>query len=354
MLVGNGIRLNSNPMRQMGTAFANTSERSNWQQRGATLNLYAGEATVIAGASIANKSAIPNGYLHPNSWQLPIKSGGMACYVGIVGSNAVNSANLAGALLGGAALTGSGNVTNADLRLYGILVAALVAGGDVNASVKGSFSIGAALTGLNALSAAVSASLNANASLSGSGSLSAGMVASLLAFASVNGSGNVSANMTGVIQATANLLGSGAISLADIHGAFLLSSGITGSGNMMSDLLAIGYASSGILGVGGVTANGKGPAMMSASISSSGDLLTSASVAQAVWEYFNRTLTGSGGLSSEQNQRLEELWQVLGLDATKPVTVMTNRRFVGDTNAPDVDQTIGGNGRTISTITRLP
>ena len=40
--------------------------------------LVGGQATVIAGASIANKSGIPDGALHPASWLMPPKAGGMS------------------------------------------------------------------------------------------------------------------------------------------------------------------------------------------------------------------------------------------------------------------------------------
>lgn len=61
---------------------------------------------------------------------------------------------------------------------------------------------------------------------------------------------------------------------------------------------------------------------------------------------------GGGGLTAEQAQRLLELWQVAGLDDAAPVTATPTRRYVGDSNAPAIDQTIAGNGRTLSTITR--
>ena len=63
MLVGSGVRYGGGPMRALGGASAGSLERWRWEQRGATLNTYAGEATVIGGASIANKNGVPSGYL---------------------------------------------------------------------------------------------------------------------------------------------------------------------------------------------------------------------------------------------------------------------------------------------------
>ena len=53
-----------------------------------------------------------------------------------------------------------------------------------------------------------------------------------------------------------------------------------------------------------------------------------------------------------QYKGLEELWQMAGLDPTAPVTATRTRRYAGDSVTPDIDQTITGNGRTTSTITR--
>lgn len=61
---------------------------------------------------------------------------------------------------------------------------------------------------------------------------------------------------------------------------------------------------------------------------------------------------GGGSLTVEQATRLEELWKMAGLDPAKPVTATKTRRYVGDSVTPDIDQTITGNGRTTSTITR--
>ncbi len=79
MLIGNGVRLSaSNPMRQFGAAAAGTAERAAWAQQGALRNFYAGEATVVSGASIASLSCYPSGVRHPASWSMPTKAGGLS------------------------------------------------------------------------------------------------------------------------------------------------------------------------------------------------------------------------------------------------------------------------------------
>ncbi|MEY5098394.1 MAG: hypothetical protein RJA36_1113 [Pseudomonadota bacterium] len=78
MLIGAGVRAGGGPMRQLGAPLAAAVERNTWAQAGALRNLWAGQGTVIAGASIANKSGIPDGALHPTSWLMPPKAGGMS------------------------------------------------------------------------------------------------------------------------------------------------------------------------------------------------------------------------------------------------------------------------------------
>jgi hypothetical protein len=105
MLIGNGVRLNSNPMRQMFAPLANVVHRAEWAQAGARCNFYAGEATVVSGASIANKSGYPEGLLHPSSWSMPIKAGGMSSRF-----NAEISLAGSGTAFGGVAAAGTATI----------------------------------------------------------------------------------------------------------------------------------------------------------------------------------------------------------------------------------------------------
>lgn len=61
---------------------------------------------------------------------------------------------------------------------------------------------------------------------------------------------------------------------------------------------------------------------------------------------------GGGGLTVDQAAQLIDLWRVLGLDASQPLTVTPSRRYAGDSGSPVIDQTIAGNAKTLSTVTR--
>jgi hypothetical protein len=56
---------------------------------------------------------------------------------------------------------------------------------------------------------------------------------------------------------------------------------------------------------------------------------------------------GSGGLTTEQAQKLDELYRIQGLKLGEPMTVTPTSRISGD-----IDLEISGDGVTVSTVTR--
>lgn len=169
-LISNGHRLACNPMRNLfgrGTTTTLTSvHRGSFTGKGALNNFYAGEATVISGASIANKNGFPTGALHPISWIMPIKAGGLAARRTIYCEG-----DLTGAIAGGknaeasivgvgdltatgqliislqAAITGSGDITGADLKAFLQLAAALSGSGGATAQLTAIGHLAAAVEG---------------------------------------------------------------------------------------------------------------------------------------------------------------------------------------------------------------
>lgn len=150
-----------------GTTTTLTSvHRGSFTGKGALNNFYAGEATVISGASIANKNGFPTGALHPISWIMPIKAGGLAARRTIYCEG-----DLTGAIAGGknaeasivgvgdltatgqliislqAAITGSGDITGADLKAFLQLAAALSGSGGATAQLTAIGHLAAAVEG---------------------------------------------------------------------------------------------------------------------------------------------------------------------------------------------------------------
>lgn len=58
-------------------------------------------------------------------------------------------------------------------------------------------------------------------------------------------------------------------------------------------------------------------------------------------------VASGSGLSPDQSTKLDELWQLQGLDSTNPMTVTKNSRTVAG-----ITQQIGGDGSNSSTVTR--
>jgi len=140
--------------------------RGSFTGKGALNNFYAGEATVISGASIANKNGFPTGAANPISWVLPIKAGGMAARRTILAEGDLTSAIAGGknaeATLEGtgdltavgqliislqAAIGGSGDITGADLLAFLNLAAALSGEGGVDAQLTAIGHLAAAVEG---------------------------------------------------------------------------------------------------------------------------------------------------------------------------------------------------------------
>lgn len=71
MLVGNGVRLNSNPMRQMMAPLAGATHRAQSMQAGAKRNWFAREG-------VSRKAGVPDGLRHPSAWIMAPVAGGLS------------------------------------------------------------------------------------------------------------------------------------------------------------------------------------------------------------------------------------------------------------------------------------
>ena len=185
MLVGNGIRAGGNPCRfHGGISTAHKVERSSYNQHGAVRSSLVGEAKNTA----ARTAGYPNGYENGGAWCLPRKGGGLASHNRMLGSGELAAAMQTARNLE-AALTGAGDLSNAELSLIVSFFAALGGAGDLVGSISGSVKLEAALTGSGDLAADLGAIIGLAASLTGSGTLDgsnltglAHMAASILSY----------------------------------------------------------------------------------------------------------------------------------------------------------------------------
>jgi hypothetical protein len=142
-------------------------------------------------------SAFPNGYNTEAAWQLPLRAGGMSAR-----PSGTGDFTAAGALvrLAVAALSGSGDITDADAQKLVALVAAITGSGTISsaglqaflqavAALTGTGTVSAApLSGLGALLAAISGTgTTASSTATGTGALAADLV--------VTGTGLTTANV---------------------------------------------------------------------------------------------------------------------------------------------------------------
>lgn len=341
MLVGNGVRFGGQPMRTLFGANVGNAERASWTQRGAVLNFYAGEATTV----VAKYSGFPNGHLAPSSWQLPIKPGGLSSYVGFQAE-----AGLTATLAGGYAIDAQVDAAATfalTLQLQSLLTGLLAAEALFSGDVVGSAPVSCTIV----TQCDWSGDLIALAGLTGQLDCEVTFNGDVVSIATLSGTVACASDWSGALVPLASLTG---LIVADSTWAGTIDSGygINGLVTVQSDWsgtgAAIAYASGTIAADAVFGMTSAAIAYVSGEISSNTELSPD-SLAAAVWAYVNRTLTGSGGLSVEQNTKLNELWQVLGLDPDAPLTVTPSSRTTGD-----VEQTITGNARTLSVITRQP
>jgi hypothetical protein len=197
-LISNGVRLAQSNAFYYGGAAATgglfTAERATWRSAGARKRFAAGQASITG---VTNRAAVPEGYLHPVCWDMPQKDGGLASRGRITGTGNVTLANLAGGLAAVASLVGTGDITNAALGLILSAVANLVGSGTLTANIVGKLEAVAALVGAGNITAALGAIAGLLAALQGDGVVTAavtakaGMSASIVVTGEVLNTGNV-------------------------------------------------------------------------------------------------------------------------------------------------------------------
>jgi len=249
--------------------------------------------------------------------------------------------------------------------------------------------------------------LAAQTTMAGVGDVTTGNLAlGLACSASLAAFGDIaSASLSLVVALAGGLTASGTLNTPSLQLPQGLSAALSGSGDLVSTLQAIGHLVAALTGSGALAAEMRGTAALGAAIASTGDLLTTANVADAVWdvlaaahnqagtmgELLNNGAAGGGpsaasiadavwdeqasghvqagsmgllqarldaavsslvgqGLTGPQITMLQELYRLLGLDPTTPLVVNlnTNQRTAG----AGITQTIV-DASSITTVTRI-
>lgn len=281
MLVNSGVRHGGGPMRFYGGVAVHSVERGTRSQPGNLRNFQAGEATVIAGAGIANKSAIPLGYLHPVSWSLPQKPGGMATrYIAATGTltascdagwDTVATITVAGTLSPGAvgafpatsAMVGSGALTPG-MSALGYLVTTMDGTATAAITIVGAFPATLALDG----------ALTPSIEMSGA----AGMIAAL------DGAMTATIEMSGGAAMVVSISGAGTLG-ADAVATFLAVATLTGSATLTPDASALASIDVALTGALTMTPGAGALGSMELDITQTSETLTTDAIASAVWSH---------------------------------------------------------------------
>jgi hypothetical protein len=178
-------------------------------------------------AGMSRVASIPIGYTHPYT-KPPIRGGGMACLVGIIGSGVIAALNLAAGKRGSANIAGTGQFVGS-IRARADIIASLAGNGQITtATIVGAVNLIAALFGTGSItSSQLNSVLNAVAALSGSGGIVAHLNAVVDILAAIAGQGGLTANLAGGKYISAAFAGQGLISQAITRGAGNLSANIS-------------------------------------------------------------------------------------------------------------------------------
>lgn len=208
-------------------------------------------------------SGLPNGHLHPSSWMLPQKGGGMSAYTTIVGS------------------------------------------GDAQATGQAALELLATIAGDGGIDALGGLIVNLAATITGSGTVSSAAVQAFLNLvATITGSGGASATATG---------------LGDMAGT------VSGQGSATgSTATAVGALSATLRGYGDLTPEGIRDALWNAIASqynqagTMGERLNGAASAGDPWGTFLPGVYAPGTAGALLGRMLADVWRRLGLDPDNP------------------------------------
>jgi len=194
-LLQNGFRDTCGAFQTFGATASNNAYPS------ANLANYARTAAIrniTAGEGITNDTvSLPSGNRHPSAWMMPQKAGALAARNSLTGTGDISDADVWAVKLASAAISGTGDLT-ATGGLIVQLVAAITGSGTVSAAdVKAFLQLAAALTGsgvaagtstgVGALIAALTGASSVASTLTGTGAMEADIV--------VTGTGLTTANV---------------------------------------------------------------------------------------------------------------------------------------------------------------
>ena len=267
-----------------------SDNRANYNTAGAMKHYFLG--------AFNQRSAIPIGYATPNAWVLPMKIGFVS--VRLLSINNINNANLAGAINISSPLSGSGDLSSAQIKGIAFLISSLNQTSTFTSSIAGSVNVSATLAGTGNLNGALGALVSIVASLNGSGSLNGQIAGALQAIASLSGSGDLQGAITATVSLIASLNGTSSLTSV-IIGNWNMVCSILGQNNLTSSIEAKAYLGSNILSSNNlVINNGAVVGSLSANITSLSEL-SPESLASNVWSALASKYNVAGTMGEKLN-----------------------------------------------------
>ncbi len=226
----------------------------------------------------------PTGYNPEYSQIDPRRSGFMVSLRFVSGSGNVSNSNLALGTPLNAAVTGTGDITNALCSLLAFAVSAIsgsaAAGGPIFATIPAT----ADVTGTVSVAAVLSALAEAVASLTAASDVTGSLVVISSGVASITGSADLVAVIRAMANAAAGVTGAGDV-VGDILSTLQGAAALSGDAVLVGLLRALGIASTSVTGGGAVSASIIAKARGSASLTVTGDILSTANIGESVWNF---------------------------------------------------------------------
>lgn len=344
-LITNGSAAFAGPLTLLGAASYRCTARQGFNRLGQELGFYTGDGSVVG---LTDKSALPYGQLHPGSWVLPIKPGGAACRNDIETSSSV-AASAAAGVYRTTELTTDGAIA-ATAQGLANAVAALSTASAITANAAAILNASVAIGTASSLAATCFGLASAVAALATSSTLDVNASIGAAAFVDLTSACSLALTASPTANAGVTLGTASALAVSAVP-AVNASVSLTTSSALIASVQALAHAVVAITSASTVTPNGTATASGSVEIGTAIDPLSPSALAAAVWDAvaasFNTAgsmgalMNGgaAGGLTVDQADQLLRLYQIMGLDPTKPLVVTATTRKV-PADGSEIDQTI--------------
>jgi hypothetical protein len=206
MLIGNGARLASNPMRQYSGVGVTNDMLVPLPSAGSLRN---------SRAIYGKLASMPRGKQAPYAWLMPFKSGDMTSFgeisgAGLAALNVDLGINITGSP------TGSGQVSSADLSLLVSLISSLVGSGEISAAAMDLFAdLAASITGAGSITGTLEMLAWIDSTINGDSTITASLFGDCFLGASITSAGDV-VTAASCAQAVMDATIEGGLTLEDV------------------------------------------------------------------------------------------------------------------------------------------